>query len=360
MKWIKGVIEHIMRSDVSGHRLTAFFLYLLSLVYGFVLFLRRFLYRKGILKSVRLPIIVISIGNITLGGSGKTPMAIYLARLFSDNGFRPAIVSRGYKGLFEKRGGIVSDGERVLATAAEAGDEPYMMAVRTGVPVICGSDRSKAGIEAIGLGAEIIILDDGFQHLKLERDINLLLLDMEKPFGNGNVLPRGMMRERPSATKDADAFIMTRCDELLDNTNDFSEIPLFHSSHRQYVAKKSKEGITGKRAIAVSGIANNEAFAESLKKQGYEIIGTVFFEDHHDYSVKDLQIIIDKRNELSADLIVTTEKDFVKISGMIEDDSFIEVFGVEHDFGKLRNEFEDWVLSKIRYEMDRRSIGRRL
>lgn len=354
MKWLKAAVEDIMRSDRAPGRWLAFFLFLLSLLYGFILLLRRFLFRKGVLRSHKLPCVVISVGNITLGGSGKTPMAIYLARLLSARGFRPAIVSRGYKGLFEKKGGIVSDGGRILASPKEAGDEPYMMAVKTGVPVVCGKDRLKAGIDAVGLGAEVIILDDGFQHLRLKRDMNLLLLDTERPCGNGHIVPRGMMREPWSAAWDADAFIMTRCREnhtasCHEYEQDPSAMPVFYASQRQYTAKES--GINGNKVVAVSGIADNKAFAESLNKRGYEVISSVSFDDHHYYTEEDLENVLGEMRLNSADFIVTTEKDYVKISGLIKDDSAWEVLGSDHDFGEAREKFDDWIISGVRRAM---------
>lgn len=349
MKWLKGAVESIMRSDRAPRKWLAFFLFLFSLLYGFILLCRRFLFRKGILRSHKLPCVVISVGNITLGGSGKTPMAIYLARLLSDGGFRTAIVSRGYRGLFENKGGIVSDGERILASPREAGDEPYMMAVKTGVPVICGKDRLKAGLDAVGLGAEVVILDDGFQHLRLKRDINLLLLDMERPFGNGHIVPRGMMREPRSSVWDADAFIMTRCLENHRDKQDTSPMPVFYASQRQYTAKKA--GIAGNMIVAVSGIADNAAFAESLKKRGYDVTSSFSFDDHHYYTEEDLEKVLGEMKLNSADFIVTTEKDYVKISGLIEDDSPWEVLGSDHDFGEGRGEFDDWIISGVRRAM---------
>ncbi len=343
-------IEKIMKSENPGFRTAAFFLYVFSLVYGFVLFCRRFLYKRGILESERLPAVIISVGNITAGGSGKTPLAIYLAGLISGHGFKTAIVSRGYKGRFEKKGGIVSDGEKIVATPSEAGDEPYMMAVKTGVPVICGSNRYRAGLEAVRLGVGVIILDDGFQHLKLERDINLLLLDMKNPFGNGFVIPRGLMREPVSAINDADAFVMTRCNDLSIRRPGFANarMPVFYSVHRQYKAKDADEKYTGSRVLAVSGIADNEAFIKGLGNRGYNVAGHIFFDDHHSYNMADIDMIMGVKAAKSADLIVTTEKDYVKLSEMIMDNSFWVVLGVEHDFGKGKNDFDNWILEKIK------------
>ena len=154
-------------------------LFLLSLLYRIGVQLRAHSYQKGLLKSHRLPCIVISIGNLTVGGTGKTPMTIYLARLCQRLGYRTVIVCRGYKGLASEQGGIVSDGQTVRMNYADAGDEPVMIARQLGdIPVVIGRSRYKAGSLAISrFTPDVIILDDGFQHLSLARDINVILLD---------------------------------------------------------------------------------------------------------------------------------------------------------------------------------------
>uniref|UniRef100_UPI0035937661 tetraacyldisaccharide 4'-kinase n=1 Tax=Desulfococcus sp. TaxID=2025834 RepID=UPI0035937661 len=185
--------------------------------YGKLMAERARWYETGRLPSRRLPCGVVSVGNITVGGTGKTPMALRLAREFACAGRRTVIVSRGYRGRAEAEGGIVSDGGSLFMTADAAGDEPFMMAeslIAAGldVPVVVGRNRHAAGMTAVfRFAPEVVILDDAFQHLRLRRDLNLLLLDGTAPFGNGRVLPRGPLREPLSALARADAVILTRC-----------------------------------------------------------------------------------------------------------------------------------------------------
>ncbi len=186
---------------------------IISFIYKAVTKIRVLLYRKKLLKNKKLPCFVISIGNITSGGSGKTPMAIYLAETMKQKGFKPVVLSRGYKGSMEKDIGIAGDGRTVISSPEEAGDEPYMMAKRCSFPVLVGQNRFKTGKTAINLFApDIIILDDGFQHIQLQRDLDIVLLDYKRPFGNGKLLPLGRLRETPDEIKKrTDIIIFTRC-----------------------------------------------------------------------------------------------------------------------------------------------------
>lgn len=185
---------------------------LLSKLYGLAVTIRLSLYRLGILKSRTLPCFVLSIGNITAGGTGKTPMTLYAARLVKKLGYTAAVVSRGYKGAFEEKGGIVSTGKKIVATADQAGDEPYMLATTLNIPVVVGKNRYKAAMTAVEeFHPDVVILDDAFQHLAVKRDLNLLLLDCTSPFGNNALLPRGPLREPLSALNRSDAVVLTPC-----------------------------------------------------------------------------------------------------------------------------------------------------
>ncbi len=186
-----------------------------SYAYGFLMRARARLYQDGILAARRLPCRVVSIGNITAGGTGKTPMTIRVAKMIRDQGYRVAVISRGYRGRLEKRGGIVSDGSTILVGPRDAGDEPYLMAsLLEGIPVVVGSRRYEAGLLTVAhFRPHVIVLDDAFQHLRLQRDLNILLLDSRAPFGNGHVLPRGRLREPLRALGRAHVFVLTRCQE---------------------------------------------------------------------------------------------------------------------------------------------------
>ena len=185
---------------------------LLSFFYGWVLEARLFLFRRGIYKTHSLPCKVISVGNLTLGGTGKTPFVRLIAEMVRDRGYRTAILSRGYKGKFQGPHEIVSDGERVFMDAAKAGDEPCLLAEKLrGIPIIVGRERWVSGQFAVDrFRTEVAILDDGFQHLSLKRDLNLLLIDSASPFGNGKLFPRGVLREPLDQIARADAITLTK------------------------------------------------------------------------------------------------------------------------------------------------------
>ena len=186
---------------------------LASVFYSAILCARFFLYRKGILKTRRLQGRVIGVGNLTLGGVGKTPMVMMIAGRLRQKGFKPAILSRGYKGKMDGETAIVSDGQKVLLTAEVAGDEPVMMAGRLqSVPVMIGRNRYRAGkLAQEKFGADTLVLDDAFQHLALHRGLNILLCDQERPFGNGVVFPAGDLREPVNQCRRADLVVLTRC-----------------------------------------------------------------------------------------------------------------------------------------------------
>ncbi|GAB6905284.1 Tetraacyldisaccharide 4'-kinase [Desulfosarcina cetonica] len=304
----------------------------LSTIYGGITALRASGYAKGWLKSRRLPCKVVSIGNLVAGGTGKTPMTIYVAQLLHEMGWRVVVLSRGYRGRMETMGGVVSDGHRLLATVEDAGDEPYLMArCLKGVPVLVGRQRYQAGLLAIrAFGAEVIVLDDAFQHLKLKRDLNLVLLDHHQPFGNGHLLPRGLLREPLSSLRRAHAWVFTRCDgktvPVASNVCRPANRPFFYSIHHPVIRLSHETGETpffrdpaavtslqGKRVVAFAGLADNEQFFASLRQVGCEIIRRVEFKDHHRYTPSDIHELVESAIRLGVDCLVTTTKDDVKI-----------------------------------------------
>ncbi|MFW5854189.1 MAG: tetraacyldisaccharide 4'-kinase, partial [Thermodesulfobacteriota bacterium] len=337
---VEGIISG-RDSDPLLSRLLGFF----SVLYGGILELRARGYRRGILKSRRLSCRVISVGNITAGGAGKTPMTIYLSRALQRSGYRVAVVSRGYGGRAQKTGGIVSEPGRIRMGPETAGDEPFMMAQTLGkTPVLVGGDRYRSGITALKrFQPEIILLDDGFQHLKLKRDLDLVLLDCRRPVGNGRVLPRGPLREPLTALKRADAFVLTRCAGTAPDREDVPPFlplgkPIFRSVHRPYVHGVFKTGqigeagsfegaeseklvtepdpdrlLQGRRVFAFSGIADHHSFLHTVHEYGGIPAGHLEFSDHHPYSAQDLARIARSARESGAEWIVTTEKDFVRL-----------------------------------------------
>jgi tetraacyldisaccharide 4'-kinase len=355
MFWnLRQNIESVMKKEENS-RTGSFgsFLFAVSLLYGSIVRTREFFYRKKIFKSRKLPCKVISVGNLTVGGTGKTPMTIHLARRLSSQGYKTAVISRGY-GRSEKSAAIVSDGHQILLQSDEAGDEPFMIARNLKhIPVIVGQNRVKAGWLAIEKFApDVIVLDDAFQHLKLVRDIDLVLLDYHRPYGNNHLLPRGTLREPISALARADAFILTRCDAVLGEDQAalkkiIGNRPVFKTVHSPYISEliSSKAGLKplsivglkpalqGRKGFVFSGIAGNRDFRSTLKTLGCRIAGFSEFADHHRYSASDIEAISDSAYKAKADILVTTEKDYVRISPETRWTLDLAVVGAEISFG---------------------------
>jgi tetraacyldisaccharide 4'-kinase len=390
---IKKKIEKVITGDnKNGYGWFVPFLSMASKVYGGAAKLRRLFYKKNILTSKRLPCPIISIGNITLGGTGKTPMTIYLVQVLKQLGYNVAVISRGYKGRAEKIGGIVSDGKVLLMTPEMSGDEPYMMAKKMrGVPVIVGKNRFKAGRLAISkFDPDVIVLDDGFQHLTLQRDLDIVLLDYHKPFGNRHLLPRGVMREPVSALLCADIIILTKTDTV--NNNETSSFlrklrsferrkPVYRSFHHPFVSKiinrekkifkknmqeavgQNSDCIKGRNVFAFSGLADNHNFLRTLKSLKCNVSGFMEFPDHHPYSERDLDEILSAAKRSMSECLITTEKDYVRIVHKIDWPHDLFVIGIEIDFGAEKERFnsfiKDWI--KNRNESDykfSKGIGR--
>ncbi len=299
----------------------------LSLVYGAGVRLRLSLYRTGVFKTHRLPCTVISVGNITAGGAGKTPMTMHIAGLLKKRGVSVVVLSRGYK-RSSKGVAVVSDGANILLGPMEAGDEPYLMARRLkGVPVIVGEDRVKAGEYAIRkFSPKCILLDDGFQHIRLFRDLNILLVDSKGAFDNDRLLPAGLLREPVGGIARAD-LVMVKGDKLRahdeERLKDFKLPTLgFHYRVTGASGLKKKKKLTpdklrGLEVFALAGVAKPGAFLETLKELGVSVKGKRLYRDHHSYSLADFNSI--KTAAAKAELIVTTEKDGVKLERFTED-----------------------------------------
>ncbi|MBC2703059.1 tetraacyldisaccharide 4'-kinase [Desulfobacula sp.] len=326
-------IQYIMeshqatRGGLSLERL----LYGLSKVYETGIQFRNSLYKTGILKSRELPCFVISIGNISTGGTGKTPMTIYLSKYLTALDYKVAVVTRGYKGNLEHKGGVVSNGNKILCSPKEAGDEPYMMAQILKLPVIVGKKKFESGMTAIKkFSPDIIVLDDAFQHLALKRNLNLLLINAKKMPGNRYLIPRGTLREPVSSIHRSDATIVTHSDRnqntVFEKTDIGSQdIPLFKCNHIPYISiisLKEKDtpqsnllnDIKGKRTLLFSGIANNSDFKTSCDKMGLKVHRHIEFPDHHRYTQYDIDRIMRAFKQSKADYIITTAKDYIKIS----------------------------------------------
>jgi tetraacyldisaccharide 4'-kinase len=308
-----------------GERILLFPLYLLSLPYGGGVRARYFLYSLGLLKTRMLPCPVISIGNITVGGTGKTPLVMALAKGLMNRGISVAILSRGYKGKKTSEP-VVSDGKTIFLSPEESGDEPFLMA-RTcqDVPVLVGKDRFACGRIALQrFGVKGLLLDDGYQHLPLYRDINILLIDSHIGFGDDTLLPRGILREPLSHLRRANLFLITKvedsetCHPLEKKIHEIhSSSQVFHSHYEPVGLVGPKEeqeelgSLKGKKILVLSGIADPAYFSSMLRKCGMKIVRDAIFPDHHLYTTKDLSSIEEKSKRV--DCIVTTEKDMVKL-----------------------------------------------
>ena len=378
MPTIRKRIEIVMHSEkADSPGLLAPFLRGVSAVYGAAQKIRAIGYRHNLLQSKSLPCRVIAIGNISAGGTGKTPMTIYLARELQQSGKRVAVISRGYKGAAEKGGGIVSDGQNVLMDAGWAGDEPFMMASRLkGIPVVVGKNRHEAGMLAIReFEPDVIVLDDAYQHLKLKRDINLVLLDHDRPFGNSHLLPRGILREPLDALARADACILTRSPqgadlEVFSNRSKLKsvlpQIPVFSSYHAPYfyliksgdrtplndisefLTSPELDRVKQNKVYGFSGIARNDAFQHTVGKTGFNAVGYHEFDDHHRYSATDLEDIVQTAKRAGANCLISTEKDHARIAHQMPLSMDMIVVGVRIAFNQGGQEFMSFVKSQLK------------
>lgn len=306
--------------------------------------IRNRLYRSGWIARKQLPCRVISVGNIIAGGTGKTPVTIYLADLLTRMGKKTVVISRGYKGLSDKSAAVVGNGSQVFLDAHLAGDEPHMMARLKRFPVVVGKNRYQAGCLAVEkFTPDVLVLDDGFQHLQLKRDLDLVLMDHDFPLGNGRLLPAGRLREPPGpALARAHAVILTRCPE---NRPEKSHpvsclapgLPLFYTRHQPFLSgffpagppKKNRGSglrenqvsqtdltvFQGVSVVLFSGIAHNRAFYRTLRSLGANILDHLEFDDHYRYKRADIRQIQDRAAAVKAQMLVTTEKDWVKLEG---------------------------------------------
>jgi len=308
-----------------------------SFIFALIVSFRYFLYRTGLLRRFPLGIQVISIGNVTAGGTGKTPVTEIFARTLASQGRKVAILSRGYrrkeapwwKRMFTQVVEpplVVSDGKRIRLDAATGGDEPYMLASNLpGVAVVVDRNRVKAGRYAIKrLGCDTIILDDGFQYQKLKHSVEVVLVDSTNPFGNGNMLPRGILREPARHLKRADIIFLTKCRgdvsaarEEIRKYNRTAEI--VECNHAPKVLKDvwSREEyplswLQGKTTCTLSGIASPKGFENSLRNLGAKVVWCERYADHHRYDSSEILYALNRTADMGADALVTTEKDAVR------------------------------------------------
>ena len=337
-------IDVIMgRSEGTLAAIFGAFLQLCSYLFSGIVQLRLWLYRNRILRDQPLGCLVVVVGNLTVGGTGKTPVVEKFARALHDRGRKVAILSRGYKSKappFWKKWWfwlnhtepepprVVSDGQNVLLNSEVAGDEPFMLARNLpGVVVLVDKDRVKAGAYAISeFGCDTLVLDDGFQYLPLKGRLNLLLVDKTNPFGNGFLLPRGILREPIKHLKRASYVFLTkskgvRDDELEALIRRFNpDAEIIECAHQpRYLQRVGGDeripmsALAGKRIGAFSGIAAPESFEAFLRETGAKLDYTRRFLDHHRFEADDLRNVMREALEARVEMLITTEKDAVRI-----------------------------------------------
>ena len=355
--------QRIWNNDDSIRRIspTRAILYLLSLLYRPVVFLRNRLYDQHILKSVKLSCPVISVGNITVGGTGKTPCVIALAGMIQRRGFRPAVISRGYGGKNPRPVNVVSDGKTILLDAEEAGDEPLLIARSLpDIPVITGSKRRLTGQAAIDrFGANVLICDDAFQHRQIFRDLDIVLLDGRKPLGNGHLLPRGELRESPGGLNRAGCMILTRADETeplhpgIASIARSSGIPVFRAVHRfREIIKPDQSAwppvaLRGRTVCAFCGIARPDSFQKMLNNAEAQILSFIPFPDHYSYNRYDLEDLQNNFIRLQADYLVTTEKDAMRLQSHPEFLKMICILRMDMEIKPSSQSFENFIAERL-------------
>ena len=299
----------------------------LSVLYGAVTRTRLSLYRRGTFHSTTLDRPVISIGNITTGGTGKTPLVEWVARTLAAQGKRVCILTRGYGRDNPNQRVVVSDGHTVLATPDEAGDEPFLLATNLlgAAIVISNADRVAASQEAIKeFGADCFVLDDGFQHLRVKRDLNILTIDATNPWGGGHLLPYGRLREPRAGVRRADCIVITRCDQankvtaLRDEIASLNSVaPVFESRMRivHVVPLRSFETDRPPKSplAAFCAVGNPRAFFNQVPD---EVALEKAFPDHHRYSQAEIDSLIDEAKHAGANSLITTAKDAVKLQSI--------------------------------------------
>ncbi len=337
--------EDVILDRRQGKRVAVFagFLKLFSYLFSGIVQLRLWLYEKRLFRTNHLGCLVVVVGNLTVGGTGKTPVVEKFARSLASRGRKVAILSRGYKSKpvpFWKRWlrqishmgdpppKVVSDGENVLLDSEEAGDEPYMLARNLpGVMVFVDKNRVNAGSFAIRkYSVDTLILDDGFQYLPLKGRLNLLLVDKNNPFGNGRLLPRGILREPIKHLKRASYVFITKSDGTFDPALERRiklhnpEVDIIECAHRPQYLEHLKSGerrdlsdLEGRHIGAFSAIADHFSFEGFLRQYGAQVMYTRRFLDHHRYSEDELNHMFEQARKENLDYLVTTEKDAVRI-----------------------------------------------
>ncbi|MDX2177178.1 MAG: tetraacyldisaccharide 4'-kinase [Candidatus Sumerlaeia bacterium] len=302
----------------------------LGLAYGAGAAANRLLYDTGIRERHRAPVPVVSVGNLTLGGTGKTPFCVWLTRWMQSTGKRPAILTRGYGREDESQLTIVHDGKYLKATTRTAGDEPVLLARLLGdTPIVACADRSRAARLAVKrLAVDSLVLDDGFQHLAMARDCDIVLLDATRPLEELQLFPRGTLREPLGALRNAHLVVATRMHQAGDEARrllrwlkrEHPGLPLVRTdvglvSGRLFheTAEITAEELRGRKVVLACGLANPRSFRQTLEGAGMRVMAARYLADHEGLTAKELRKLDASRKRLGADFIAITEKDAVKL-----------------------------------------------
>jgi tetraacyldisaccharide 4'-kinase len=329
---------------------------LLSWLYGAGVRVYRGLYDLGLLRQVRLPCAVVSVGNITVGGTGKSTTVRWVVRTVRDAGARPVILSYGYRAGSEARVTVVSDGVAIRVPVAQSGDEPRMLAeALPGVPVVIGKQRRWSGALAVEqFGADVCVLDDAFQYWRLAKDLEIVLIDARCPFGYGHLLPRGLLREPLSQLRRADVLLVTNDHRVSPEARDRLYDALARRSPRALLAAGRHrpaglrelataatwplDWLAGRRVRALSSLGNPEAFEETLREAGVSGVAPARYPDHHALTRE--QFEAEAARAAEEDALVTTEKDAVKLEARWRSPVPVLVLAVEMEITRGRQELE--------------------
>lgn len=335
-------------------RMVLQFLDCLSVLYGWGVTQKYRSFQTHPEKQIHVDAVVISLGNITVGGTGKTPMACFMARRLQQCGYRTALLNRGYRSNVENDTALMSDGSQIFLTAADGGDEAYLMARSLpGVPVLVGRQRVRSARRAVfDFHTQVILLDDGFQHWQLARDLDIVLIDAANPFGNGRVLPGGILREPMVQLRRAGLCIITKADQccrrdmaaLYDTIRRYNQqapiaeavhqakwcIPFHYWNMMKNTDRSDKCLPKGKAVIAVSALGNPASFEHTVTAMGYHLVDSIRYDDHYQYTDKDMDKLAAQAVQAGA-VLITTEKDAVKLPAAYieEKDIPFYVLGIE-------------------------------
>jgi len=294
-------------------------LWLASKPYAAAMRLRRWAYRRGLFRSHSAGVPVICVGNLTTGGTGKTPMAAWVVERLKEAGCKPAILTRGYRG-------IPGEGGRPGGS-----DEAGLLDEMTRVPIVVDGDRVAGAAKAVAGGADVLVMDDGYQHRRLRRDLDVVLIDAVEPFGFGHCLPRGLLREPPSALADAGAVVITHRDEappeeamrLGDRLKGLAPGASLHAAVHKPTALIDETGavqpledLFGRKVYAFCGLAGPEHFFTTLSRLGARLTGRRALADHAVYTPRIVAELADEADRAEAKVLLTTQKDYIKLAGM--------------------------------------------